>query len=148
MGDIGLLAQHTITTGEQLSQQLKLLKRRLPPDTNVANIGLGKETFENLYQCYQHASKILKTFQDIVKVAIQTITSNGEFEKGLPQDKIRDIAINASDKVYEQDDMGPVQSVKNSLALIMTQITQTAQFLQDHEYEINTINKNEEKVSI
>lgn len=66
----------------------------------------------------------------------------------MPQDKIKDIAINASDKVYEQDDMGPVHSIKNSLSLIVTQITQSAQFLQDHEYEINTINKNEGKVCI
>jgi hypothetical protein len=70
-----------------------------------------------------------------------------ELEKGLPQDKIKDIALNASDKIYEQDDLGPVQSVKNSLTFIVTQITQLAQFLQDNEYEINTANKNEEKVN-
>ncbi|RZC39748.1 dynactin subunit 1 [Asbolus verrucosus] len=145
VGDIGLLAQHIITTAEQLQQQLKLVKRRLPPDTNVANIGLSKEVFENLYQCYLHSGKILKTLQDIVKVSVQTMTSSGELEKGLPQDKIKDIALNASDKIYEQDDLGPVQSVKNSLAFIVTQITQIAQFLQDNEYEITTANKNEEK---
>lgn len=56
------------------------------------------------------------------------------------------MAINASDKVYEQDDLGPVQSIKNSLAFILTQVTQIAQFLQDNEFEITTANKNEEKV--
>nr|XP_015838702.1 PREDICTED: dynactin subunit 1 isoform X2 [Tribolium castaneum] len=145
VGDIGLLAQHVITTSEQLQQQLKLIKRRLPPDSNVANIGLNKEVFENLYQCYQHCGRIIKTLQDIVKNSVQLMTSSGELEKGLPQDKIKEIALNASDKIYEQDDLGPVQSIKNSLSFVVTQTTQIAQFLQDNEYEIATANKNEEK---
>ncbi|XP_017784402.1 PREDICTED: dynactin subunit 1 isoform X2 [Nicrophorus vespilloides] len=147
VGDIGLLAQYVITTMEQVQQQLKLVKRRIPPDTNVSNLGLNKEVFENIYQCYQQAGKIMKTLQDIVKVSVQTISTSGDSDKGLSQDKIKDIAINASDKVYEQDDLGPVQSIKNSIAFILMQITQLAQFLQDNEYEINTANKNEEKPS-
>ncbi|XP_063907732.1 dynactin subunit 1 isoform X2 [Zophobas morio] len=145
VGDIGLLAQHLITTSEHLQQQLKLIKRRIPPDTRVANIGLSKEVFDNLYQCYQQSGRIFRTLQDIVKNAVQIMTSSGEFEKGLPQDKIKEIALNASDKVYEQDDLGPVQSVKNSLSFIVTQVTQIAQFLQDNEYEIATASKKEEK---
>lgn len=54
--------------------------------------------------------------------------------------------MNASDKIYEQDDLGPVQSIKNSLSFILTQISQVAQFLQDNEYDINVSNRNEEKV--
>lgn len=69
-------------------------------------------------------------------------------ERGITQEKIKDIAATASDKVYEQDDLGPVQSVKNSLNIVLNQITQIAQYLQDNEYEITTANKNEEKVSI
>lgn len=64
----------------------------------------------------------------------------------MSQEKIKDLAINASDKIYEQDDLGPVQSIKNSLGFILTQITQITQFLQDNEYEITTASKNEEKV--
>lgn len=67
-------------------------------------------------------------------------------DKGITQEKIKDIAITASDKIYEQDDLGPVQSIKNSLNLILTQVTQIAQYLQDNEYEITTAGKNEEKV--
>lgn len=145
VGDIGLLTQHIVTTADLLHQQLKLVKRRLPPDSNIANLGLNKEVFENMYQCYQHAGKILKTVQDIVKTSIHAITNAADSEKGLTQEKIKDLAINASDKIYEQDDLGPVQSIKNSLSFILTQITQVAQFLHDNEYEITTANKNEEK---
>lgn len=61
---------------------------------------------------------------------------------------MKDLAITASDKIYEQDDLGPVQSIKNSFTFVTTQITQIAQFLQDNEYEITTANKTEEKVSL
>lgn len=77
MGDIGLLAQHVITMSEQLQQQLKLVKRRLPHDTSVTNLGLNKEVSENLYQCYQHSGKILKTLHDIVKGTIQALNTAG-----------------------------------------------------------------------
>lgn len=145
IGDIALLTQHIISTVDLLHQQLKLVKRRLPTDSNIVNLGLNKEVFENMYQCYQHAGKILKTVQDIVKTSVHAITNSGDSEKGLSQEKIKDLAINASDKIYEQDDLGPVQSIKNSLNFILTQITQVAQFLHDNEYEITTANKNEEK---
>lgn len=77
MGDIGLLMQHIITTIEQLYQQLKQVKRRLPLDPNATNLGLNKEIFENLYHCYQHAGKIMKTLQDVVKNAVQIVTTGG-----------------------------------------------------------------------
>uniref|UniRef100_A0A6P7G1R3 Dynactin subunit 1 n=1 Tax=Diabrotica virgifera virgifera TaxID=50390 RepID=A0A6P7G1R3_DIAVI len=140
-----LLCQHVVTSSETLLQQLKLIKRRLPMDTNISNLGLNKEVHENLFQCYQHALKISKTLNDVVRTTIQTIVASGETEQGVTPDKVKDIAINASEKFYEQDDLGPVQSIKNSLNFIMTQITQLAQYLQDNEYEITTASKNEEK---
>lgn len=166
-----LLIQYIITTTDLLQQQLKLIKRRLPLDTNISNLGLNKEVHENLYQCYQHALKISKTLHDIVKSMVQIIVNSGgkkyqkplllvapfyvffnqivifsESDKGVVPEQIKDIAINASEKFYEQDDLGPVQSLKNSMNFIQTQITQLAQFLHDNEYEITTANKNEDKV--
>ena len=77
IGDIGLLSQYIITIAEQLQQQLKLVKRRIPLDTNITNLGLNKEIVENLYQCYIHAGKILKTLQETVKSAVQVIIASG-----------------------------------------------------------------------
>lgn len=78
-GDIGLLCQYVTSTAEQFQQQLKSIKRKLPPDTSVANLGLNNETSENLYQSYQHIGKVWKTLQDVVKNAVQAINaSSGE----------------------------------------------------------------------
>ncbi|KAF5304178.1 hypothetical protein FQR65_LT08072 [Abscondita terminalis] len=141
VGDIVLLMQHIITTVEQVQQQLKQVKRRLPPDPNVTNLGLNKEVAENLYQCSLHSRKIMKTLHDIVKKSVLLLA--GDVDKNIPHDQMKDFAVNASDAIYEQDDLGPVQSIKNSLSFIVTQITQLSQFLQDNEYNITNI-KNEE----
>lgn len=77
VGDISLLSQHVISTSEQLHQQLKSVKRRLPSDMNISNLGLSKEVLENLYQCYQQSGKIIKTLHDIVKTTIQSLSTDG-----------------------------------------------------------------------
>lgn len=77
VGDIGLLAQYIITTAEQLHQQLKLVKRRLPLHANITNLGLSKEVSDNLYQCYQHSGKVMKTLYEIVKTSVQFIAACG-----------------------------------------------------------------------
>lgn len=67
-----------------MQQQLKQVRRRLPPDPNVTNLGLNREVAENLYQCYQHSGKIVKTLHDIVKNSVQVVaTSGGKIENIL-----------------------------------------------------------------
>lgn len=72
-----MLAQHVITTSEQLQQQLKLAKRRLPADVNITNLGMAKDIHEELNQSYQHAGKILKTMYEIAKAAAQFLATSG-----------------------------------------------------------------------
>lgn len=81
--DIELLSQHIVTTMEQLQQQLKLVKRRIPPEMDLANLGLNKELSENLYHCYQQSGKVMKTLQDIVKHAVQMLSASGGKENIL-----------------------------------------------------------------
>ncbi|XP_030761561.1 dynactin subunit 1 isoform X2 [Sitophilus oryzae] len=135
VGDICLLAQHVIQVSEQLQQQLKQAKRRLPADLSVTNLGFDKDIQETLYNCFQQTTKLLKTIHEIAKASIQELSTNGEAEKGLSEEKLKEIAMNASDKIYEQDDLGPIQSVKNSLSSLLTDITKIAKVLQDNELQ-------------
>lgn len=73
---MGLLCQYVTTTAEQFHQQLKTIKRKLPPDNAVTNLGLKREISENLYQSYQHIGKAWKTLQDVVKNAVQAINAS------------------------------------------------------------------------
>lgn len=75
--DMELLSQYIVTTVDQLQQQLKLIKRRIPPDTTVSNLGLNKEVFENLYHCYGQAGKVLRMLQDIIKNTVQVLNTTG-----------------------------------------------------------------------
>lgn len=77
VGDIGLLAQYIITTTEQLHQQLKLVKRRLPLHAAITNLGLSKEVSDNFYQCFQQSGKVMKTLYEIVKTSVQFISACG-----------------------------------------------------------------------
>ncbi|ENN75835.1 hypothetical protein YQE_07565, partial [Dendroctonus ponderosae] len=149
VGDICLLAQHVITTSEQLQRQLKLVKRRLPVDLNITNLCLEKDLFDNLTKCFQHAGKILKTVNDVARNATLSLATSGETEKGLSQEKIKEIAMVASDKVYEQEDLGPVQSIKQSLSLLLTQIANITKALQDNELQFSTnTDENDYEMSI
>ncbi|XP_066262436.1 dynactin subunit 1 [Euwallacea similis] len=138
VGDICLLAQHMITTAEHLQQLLKQAKRRLPTDSNITNLCLGKDLLENLSHCFQHVGKVSKTVHEVAKNATQVLATSGENEKGLSEDKLKDIAMTASDRVYEQDDLGPVQSVKHSLSLLVNQITNLSKSLQDNELQFTS----------
>jgi len=42
-----------------------------------ANLGLDKDCNEQFSTCYQHAVKIMKTLQNLLKNALQAITENG-----------------------------------------------------------------------
>lgn len=44
----------------------------------------------------------------------------------------------SSDKVYEQEDLGPVQSIKQSLSLLLAQIANITKALQDNELQFTT----------
>ncbi|KAF7279198.1 hypothetical protein GWI33_007604 [Rhynchophorus ferrugineus] len=135
VGDTCLLAQHVINISEQLQQQLKQAKRRLPADASITNLGFGKEIFDTLYQSYQQAGRVLKTIHEIAKNAVQELSKSGEGEKGISEEKLKEFAMTASDRIYEQDDLGPVQSVKNSLSFLLTDATNIAKFLQDNEMQ-------------
>lgn len=80
VGDVCLLAQHVITTSEQLQQHLKQAKRRLPTDQNVIKLGFDKDLYDTLNLCFQHATRVLKTMHEIAKNATQVLaTSGGKF---------------------------------------------------------------------
>ncbi|XP_060529168.1 dynactin subunit 1 [Cylas formicarius] len=139
---ISLLMQHVVSSSELLQQKLKQTKRRLPLDPHITNLKFGGDFVDNLDQCWLHTHKILKTLNDIAKNSIQTLSTSGDAENGLGEERLKEIAANATDKVYAQDDLGPVQSVKNSLESIAAHVAQISKFVQDNELEYSTINKN------
>ncbi|KAG7190005.1 hypothetical protein KM043_006162 [Ampulex compressa] len=141
-GDIGLLCQHAETTCEVIQQHLKSARRRVPRDPSGtsfsvdANLGLDKDCNEQLTTCYQHAVKITKTLQNLLKSAVQAIIANGELDSGLTADKLKELAAASSERVYDTEDRGPVTSVKASLTVIQQLAANLAQKMAECENEI------------
>jgi hypothetical protein len=69
-----------------------------------------------------------------------------DLDTGLPHDKIKEFAHVSSDRTYEHEDHGPVESLKASVGFIQTEVTKTAQAMQDGEYDISALSSTEEKV--
>ncbi|KAL6445510.1 hypothetical protein ACFW04_000817 [Cataglyphis niger] len=141
-GDIGLLCQHVETTCEVIQQHLKSARRRVPRDqagpafSVGANLGLDKDCNEQFSTCYQHGVKIMKTFQYLLKSALQAITENGDLDTGLAADRLKEMAATSSEKVYDTEDLGPVATIKASLTVIQQLAANLAQKMAECENEL------------
>jgi dynactin 1 len=71
---------------------------------------------------------------------------SSDLDTGLPHDKVKEFAHASSDRIFEHEDRGPVESLKMSVGFIQTEVAKIAQAMQDGEYDINTSNF-DEKVS-
>ncbi|XP_043274980.1 dynactin subunit 1 isoform X2 [Venturia canescens] len=141
-GDIGLLCQHAETTCEVIQQHLNSARRRVPRDqiTNSSgpgtNLGLEKDWAEQFTNCYQHSVKITKTLQDLLKSALQAITANGDFDSGLSANKLKEMAAISTERIYDTEDLGPVATIKSSLAVIQQMAANLAQKMAECENEL------------
>lgn len=145
--DSGLLLQYIIQNVDAVRQQLKLIKRRLPQDITVTKCNVSMNTLQNLKKTAELLNKLMSVMFYSAKQAIQMVTADPETEISVSHDKLWDMISNACEKVYEQDDLGPSQNIRAVLSNTSTDMSQLAQYLLDHEYEImsGTVPKPEEK---
>lgn len=75
------------TACEVIQQHLKSARRRVPRDQVASriglNLGLPKDWIEQLSTSYQHATKVSKTLQDLLKSALQAIVAEGGEKSSL-----------------------------------------------------------------
>ncbi|CAL7938233.1 unnamed protein product [Xylocopa violacea] len=141
-GDIGLLCQYAETTCEVIQQHLKSARRRVLTDhaaaihTPESNLGLDKDCSEQLFTCYQHAVKIMKTLQILLKSAVQAIITDGDLDTGLSADKLKEMASVSCEKVYDTEDVGPIATIKGSLTTIQQLAANLAQKMAECENEL------------
>ncbi|XP_065076699.1 dynactin subunit 1 isoform X3 [Ochlerotatus camptorhynchus] len=145
--DSGLLMQYITQNVDSVKQQLKLVKRRLPQDVSVTKCNLSMNTLQNLKKTAEALNKLMSAMFYSAKQVIQMVTADPESEVSVPHDKLWEMLSSACEKVYEQDDLGPSQNIRTVLSKTSTDMSQLAQYLLDHEYEImaGTNAKPEEK---
>ena len=141
-GDIGLLCQHAETTCEVIQQHLRSARRRVLTDHSTAlqspqsNLGLDKDATEQVSVCYQHAVKIMKTLQTLLKSAVQAIITNGDLDTGLTADNLKEMASVSCDKVYDTENVGTIATIKGSLTTIQQLAANLAQKMAECENEL------------
>lgn len=142
----GLLMQYINQIIEQIKQQIKLVKRRLPQDAAITKISLSQKTLQNLKITSDGLAKIMNVLSLVSKEVIQYVTLNSDSDFCIAHDKLWDLLSNSCERIYEQEDLGPSQNVKNFLNMTNIDITQLAQYLLDHEYEIMSGKKQEKPI--
>lgn len=138
----GLLLQFIIQTSESIRQQLKLIKRRLPQDVSVTKCNLSPNTLQNLRATVENFSKLLSLMHLSAKHVIAYVTSEGADATSMvaiANAKLWELLLQLCERVYEQDDRGVSQNVKSVLNNANTDMSQLAQYLLDHEYEIMSV---------
>uniref|UniRef100_A0A182J6P7 Dynactin subunit 1 n=1 Tax=Anopheles atroparvus TaxID=41427 RepID=A0A182J6P7_ANOAO len=134
--DSGLLLQYILQNVENVRQQLKLVKRRLPQDVGITKCNLSMNTLRNLKRTAEALNKVMGVLFYAARQCLQLVTVDPDTETSVAHDKLWDILSNGCEKVYEQDDLGPSQNIRTVLSAASTDMGQLAQYLLDHEYEI------------
>lgn len=142
----GILMQYINQTVEQIKQQLKLVKRRLPQDVAITKINLSQKTLNNLKFISDGLAKIMNLLSIVAKQVIQYVTLNSDADFCIDNEKLWEIMSSICEQVYEQEDLGPSQNIKSVLFSTNIDITQLAQYLLDHEYEIMSVKQAEKPI--
>lgn len=141
----GLLLQYALQNADTIRQQLKLIKRRLPQDTTIIKCGLSDKTIATIRKTNEQLGKVMTTLFYASKTTMlwmsttATETTDEIANVSVPNSKIMELLSNACERVYEQDDRGPNQNLKEALSSANTDIAQLAQYLLDNEYEILSV---------
>jgi dynactin 1 len=135
----GLLLQFIIQTSENIKQQMRLIRRRLPQDISITKCNLSSNTLQNLKQTADHLSRVLNLMYLSSKHVIAYVTSDAvdaTSAVSIAHDKLWELLSQLCERVYEQDDRGVSQNIKTVLSNANTDMSQFAQYLLDNEYEI------------
>ncbi|XP_047518456.1 dynactin subunit 1 isoform X2 [Pieris napi] len=140
--ELGLLHEAIQSSSSSLQQQLKAVRRRLPPGVNLTNLPLDLQLLDRLrgesaialWRCARAVSLA-------ARAACACAATAGERADGapLPHQQLQAIWTAATDKIYQQDDHGPVKTIKHGLSIVSSDVIKLANFTQDKEYDVMSL---------
>ncbi|XP_047039060.1 dynactin subunit 1 isoform X1 [Helicoverpa zea] len=140
--ELGLLHESVCTTSAQLQQQLKCVRRRLPPGVRLHAVPLDPQLVERLRgECASSLWRCARAAWLCARAACACAATAGERADGapLPHASLLTLWAAAVDKVYQQDDHGPVRTIKHSLSAVCGDVGKLASFAQDKEYDMMSL---------
>ncbi|XP_038221509.1 dynactin subunit 1 isoform X3 [Zerene cesonia] len=140
--ELGQLHEAIQSSCSSLQQQLKAVRRRLPPGVNLNNLPIDLQLVERLrgdsavalWRCARAASLA-------ARAACACAATAGERADGAPlaHSALAAIWTAATDKIYQQDDHGPVKTIKHALSVVSADVGKLAAFTQDKEYDVMSL---------
>ncbi|KAL0852830.1 hypothetical protein ABMA27_012633 [Loxostege sticticalis] len=140
--ELGQLHEAISTASATLQQQLKSVRRRLPPGAKLHAVALDPQLVERLRgDCASTLWRCVRCVCLASRAACACAATAGE--RGdpapLPHASLAQLWAAAVDKLYHQDDHGPVRTIKHALSQVSADITKLATFVQDKEYDMMSL---------
>ncbi|XP_045457196.1 dynactin subunit 1 [Melitaea cinxia] len=140
--ELGLLHESIQSSCASLQQQLKSVRRRLPPGVQLHALPIDLQLVERLrgesavrlWRCARAASLA-------ARAALACAATAGERGDPAPLAHAPLAAVWAAalDKVYQQDDHGAVKTIKHALSTVAADVGKLAAFTQDKEYDVMSL---------
>ncbi|XP_026725655.1 dynactin subunit 1 [Trichoplusia ni] len=140
--ELGLLHEAICTSSAALQQQLKAVRRRLPPGVLLHAVPIDPQLVERIRsECASSLWRCARAAWLAARAACACAATAGERGDGapLPHASLRALWAAAVDKLYQQDDHGPVRTVKHCLATVSADVNKLATFAQDKEYDMMSL---------
>ncbi|XP_050359355.1 dynactin subunit 1 isoform X4 [Nymphalis io] len=140
--ELGLLHEAIQTSCATLQQQLKSVRRRLPPGVQLHALPIDLQLVARLRGAGAVAlSRAARAGWLCARAALACAATAGERGDGAPlaHAALAHVWAAAVDKVYQQDDLGAVKTVKHALATVAADVAQLAAFTKDKEYDVMSL---------
>ncbi|XP_059044809.1 dynactin subunit 1 [Achroia grisella] len=140
--ELGQLHESICTATAALQQQLKSVRRRLPPGVRLDAVLLDPQLVERLRgDCARALWRCARATSLASRAACACAATAGERGEPAPLAHASLLALWAAacDKVYHQDDHGPVRTIKHALSQVSADVTKLATFVQDKEYDMMSL---------
>ncbi|XP_045540963.1 dynactin subunit 1 isoform X6 [Papilio machaon] len=140
--ELGQLHELIQNSSSALQQQLKSVRRRLPPGARLDNVPLDLQLVERLRtECATTLWRCARAVALAARAAAACAATAGERGEGAPltAQALSAVWAAATDKMYQQDDHGPVRTIRHALNSVSADVNKLATFTQDNEYDMMSL---------
>lgn len=131
-GDLAALLDAALSSASDLVQAVRKVRRRLPPDEGP--VTLGAEAREQLEAEVRSLGQVVQA-----ACALQrAVASRIEHEPLPPLDKLKELAHEATDRVYGKEDQGP-DCLREALAAAVSTLERLADAVQPQEPQLKHV---------
>ncbi|XP_068625835.1 dynactin subunit 1 [Battus philenor] len=140
--ELGQLHELIQNSSLSMQQQLKSVRRRLPPGVHLDKVPLDLQLVERLRtDCAATLWRCARAVALAARAAAACASTSGDRGEGAPltAQSLAAVWAAATDKLYQQDDHGPVRTIRHALNLVSADVNKLATFAQDNEYDMMSL---------